>query len=98
VAIFDGDDATATVAVRAGDRLDACADGFRERFVHDPWLARRLPALVRATGLEIESFRSHGYVEALASGFTLKRRVDAGTYFGHIAYVSLVGRKKRALC
>jgi len=42
--VFDGDYATATVATRPGDPLDACVDGFRDHFVHDPWLVRRLPA------------------------------------------------------
>jgi ubiquinone/menaquinone biosynthesis C-methylase UbiE len=122
VAIFDGDYATATLAVRAGDRLQMCADAFREHFVHDPWFVRRLPALVRAAGLHVQSVRSHGYVETLAPGFMLlswvdmgadalvasgrvdasgaaelkaeaRRRVAAGEYFGHIAYMSLVARK-----
>jgi SAM-dependent methyltransferase len=78
VAVFEGDYATATLATRAGDRLDACAEAFRESFVHDPWLARRLPALVRALGLELESVRSHGYVENLAPGFMLGSWVDMG--------------------
>ena len=122
VAVFEGDYATATLATRPDDPLEACADAFREGFVYDPWLVRRLPALVRAAGLQIESVRSHGYVESLAPGFMLsswvdlgadalvssghvdagtaaelkaeaRRRVASGTYFGHIAYLSLVARK-----
>ncbi len=120
--VFDGDYATATLATRAGDPLNVCADAFREHFVHDPWLVRRLPALVRAAGVEVERVRSHGYVEAAAPGFMLsswvdlgadalvaagrigadaaselkaeaRRRVAAGEYFGHIAYMSVVARK-----
>jgi ubiquinone/menaquinone biosynthesis C-methylase UbiE len=122
VAVFEGDYATATLATRPGDPLEACANAFRESFVHDPWLVRRLPALVRAAGLRVESVRSHGYIEHLAPGFMLKswvdlgadalvasgradaseaaalkaearRRVASGEYFGHIAYMSLVGRR-----
>jgi ubiquinone/menaquinone biosynthesis C-methylase UbiE len=78
VAIFEGDYAAASLATRAGDRLERCADAFREYFVHDPWLARRLPALARAAGLRVESIRSHGYVEALAPGFMLRSWVDMG--------------------
>lgn len=78
LAIFDGDYATATLATRAGDRLDTCAEAFREGFVHDPWLVRRLPALVRAAGLQVQSIRSHGYVEILAPGFMLGSWVDMG--------------------
>jgi arsenite methyltransferase len=50
LAIFEGDYVTGTLATRAGDPLEACAEAFREQFVHDPWLVRRLPALVRAAG------------------------------------------------
>jgi ubiquinone/menaquinone biosynthesis C-methylase UbiE len=78
VAVFEGDYATATLATRAGDRLETCADAFREHFVHDPWLVRRLPALVRAAGLQVQSVRSHGYVETLAPGFMLPSWVDMG--------------------
>jgi SAM-dependent methyltransferase len=78
VAIFEGDYAAATLATRAGDPLDACAEAFRQSFVHDPWLARRLPALVRAAGLDVHAIRSHGYVETLAPGFMLASWVDMG--------------------
>jgi ubiquinone/menaquinone biosynthesis C-methylase UbiE len=78
VAIFEGDYAAATLATHAGDALERCADAFREHFVHDPWLARRLPALVRAAGLRAERLRSHGYLEALAPGFMLRSWVDMG--------------------
>jgi ubiquinone/menaquinone biosynthesis C-methylase UbiE len=78
VAVFEGDYATATLATRARDSLEMCADAFREHFVHDPWLARRLLALVRAAGLQVQSIRSHGYMEALAPGFMLPSWVDMG--------------------
>jgi len=78
VAVFEGDYATATLATRAGDPLDRCADAFRENFVHDPWLVRRLPAMVRAAGLQVEIARSHGYVETVAPGFMLRSWVDMG--------------------
>ena len=50
LAVFEGDYATGTLATRAGDPLEACAEAFRENFVHDPWLVRRLLALVRSGG------------------------------------------------
>jgi SAM-dependent methyltransferase len=78
VAVFEGDYATATLATRVGDPLDRCAEAFREGFVYDPWLVRRLPALIRAAGLQIQSIRSYGYVEALAPGFMLGSWVDLG--------------------
>jgi SAM-dependent methyltransferase len=75
---FDGDYATGTFATRPGDPLEACADAFRESFVHDPWLARRLPALVEAQGARLETLRSHGYVEMREPGFMLSSWVDLG--------------------
>jgi SAM-dependent methyltransferase len=76
--VFEGDYATATVAARARDPLDVCADAFREHFVHDPWLVRRLPALVRAAGADVHGIRSHGHVEAGTPGFMLASCVDLG--------------------
>jgi SAM-dependent methyltransferase len=76
--VFEGDYATATLATRAGDPLDACAEGFRQHFVHDPWLVRRLPALVRAAGVDLECVRSYSYVEAPKPGFMLSSWVDLG--------------------
>jgi ubiquinone/menaquinone biosynthesis C-methylase UbiE len=78
LAVFEGDYATGTLATRAGDPLDACAEAFREHFVHDPWLVRRLPALVRAAGVHIECVRSYGYVETSKPGFMLPSWVDLG--------------------
>jgi ubiquinone/menaquinone biosynthesis C-methylase UbiE len=78
LAVFEGDYATGTLATRAGDPLEACAEGFREQFVHDPWLVRRLPALVRAAGMHIECVRSYGYVETSEPGFMLPAWVDLG--------------------
>jgi hypothetical protein len=78
LAIFEGDYVTGTLATRAGDPLEACAEAFREQFVHDPWLVRRLPALVRAAGVHIERVRSYGYVETFEPGFMLPSWVDLG--------------------
>jgi SAM-dependent methyltransferase len=123
LAVFDGDYATGTLAIGPGDPLEVCAESFREHFVHDPWLVRRLPALLRATGLHLECVRGYGYVEVSTPGFMLaswvdlgadalvasgrigpeaaaalkaeaRRRVASGQYFGHIAYMSLVARKR----
>jgi ubiquinone/menaquinone biosynthesis C-methylase UbiE len=61
--IFDGDYATLTLAVDDADPLQACADAVKATLIHDPWLVRRLPALIRASGLEPGAFRSFGYVQ-----------------------------------
>jgi arsenite methyltransferase len=76
--VFDGDYATATVATRAADPLTACVEAFREHFLHDPWLVRRLPALLRSVGMGLARIRNHGYVEAGTPGFMLASWVDLG--------------------
>jgi SAM-dependent methyltransferase len=122
LAIFDGDYATTTCACGDFDPLQACAEACVDYLVHDRWLIRRLPKLVRDTGFKLGRFRSHSYMEAPSSGGymlaivdrgadallasgritpettdTLKaearRRSDAGEFFGHIAYASLVAQK-----
>jgi SAM-dependent methyltransferase len=120
LAAFDGDYATATVAIGDVDPLQACVDAMMAGSVHDRWIVRRLPALVRACGFEEVGFRSFGYAE-LEGGYMLtvldrgvdvleaegrlgpeaaaslkeegRRRVEAGTFFGHVAYGSVVARK-----
>jgi SAM-dependent methyltransferase len=71
LAVFDGDYATATVATGPFDPLQSCVDAFRENYVNDPWLVRRLPALFEAAGFDIGRVRSHGYVEAPSGGYML---------------------------
>ena len=78
LAVFEGDYATGTLATGADDPLEACAEAFREHFIHDPWLVRRLPRLVRSAGVNIDRVRSYGYVEALEPGFLLPGWVDRG--------------------
>jgi SAM-dependent methyltransferase len=123
LAVFDGDYATATVALSDHDPVQVCVEAMMASSVTDRRIVRRLPALVRAEGLTISSFRSHGFVEAGDGAYMLsvvdrgadllaargeidadaaaalkreaRRRVEAGTFFGHIAYASVVARKPR---
>jgi ubiquinone/menaquinone biosynthesis C-methylase UbiE len=62
-AVLDGDYATTTVATGDNDPLQVCVHAFRENFVHDSWIIRRLPQLIQAAGFEVMPMRSHGYVE-----------------------------------
>ena len=71
LAVFDGDYATATVATGDFDPLEACVSAFRENFVHDPWLVRRLPQLLDRAGFQVLPMRSHGYVEAPEAGYMM---------------------------
>jgi ubiquinone/menaquinone biosynthesis C-methylase UbiE len=117
---FDGDYATTTVAVGDYDPLQCCVEAMMAGSVHDRWLVRRLPAMVRACGFEEINFRTYGFA-AIDGGYMLtiidrgadilqaqariqaetaaalkgeaRRRVDLGTFFGQIAYASLIARK-----
>jgi len=119
--VFDGDYATATVALGDHDPLQRCVDAMMAASVTDRRLVRRLPALVRACGFDDLSFSSHGFAEISGGGYMLsvvdrgvdvlrsrgeigedvasaleaeaRRRVAAGTFFGHIAYASLTAHK-----
>ncbi|HSL01439.1 MAG TPA: methyltransferase domain-containing protein [Rubrobacteraceae bacterium] len=121
LAAFDGDYATTTVALGDHDPLQTCADSMMANSVNNRWLGRRLPALVRSCGFDIQGFGSHGFVETTESAYMLtivergadillasgqigeetaaalkaeaRRRVAAGAFFGHIAYVSVIARK-----
>lgn len=120
-AAFEGDYATTTVALGDHDPLQRCADAMMASSVTDRWLVRRLPAMVRDRGFEIESFRSHGFVDIAGEGYMTtviergialmmatgdigedlgealrteaRRRAVTGSFFGHIAYASLIARK-----
>jgi ubiquinone/menaquinone biosynthesis C-methylase UbiE len=71
LAIFDGDYATTTVALGEHDPLQTCVAAMMANSVHDRWLVRRLPALVRACGFEVVQVRSHGFVEATDGAYML---------------------------
>jgi SAM-dependent methyltransferase len=122
LAIFDGDYVTTTVATGAHDPLQVCIDAAVAGLVHDPWLVRRLPELVRSAGFDVWEFQSHSYVQTLETTYMQslvergaeslvtagrigvelanalqsegRRRAQAGTFFGHIAYGSVVARKR----
>jgi SAM-dependent methyltransferase len=77
LAVFDGDYATITVATGGFDPLETCIDAFRDSYVHDRWLVRRLPKMIQSAGFAIESIQSHGYLEAPEGGYMLTL-VDRG--------------------
>jgi hypothetical protein len=51
-----------------------------EMLVHDRWLVRRLPHLLRTAGFKVMDFRSHGYTEIESPGYSLTL-VDRGADF-----------------
>jgi ubiquinone/menaquinone biosynthesis C-methylase UbiE len=78
LAVFDGDYATTTLASGDFDPLQACADAVVANLVHDRWLVRRLPRLVREAGLELVRFSGHSYVVAPSSDGYMLAIVDRG--------------------
>jgi len=61
LAIFDGDYATTSVAIGNFDPLQCCVDAAMDGLVHDRWLVRKLPEILRAAGFERPQSRSYGY-------------------------------------
>jgi hypothetical protein len=112
----------ASSATEVYDPLQACVEAFRENFVNDLWLVRRLPQLIKSEGFDVMPVRSHGYVEASEGGYMLtwvdrgadvllqagrigsehaealkteaSRRSAIKAWFGHIAFASVLGRKR----
>ena len=60
LAAFDGDYTTTTVALGDHDPLQACVDAMVANSLHNRWLGRRLPSLMRSSGDVIEQFSSPG--------------------------------------
>jgi hypothetical protein len=50
------DYAIATVALCESDSLQDCIEAVKARFLNDPLLVRRLPALLRSRGFEVYGF------------------------------------------
>ncbi len=91
MAVFDGDYATATLAVGDHDPLEMCARAAMDALVYDRWLMRRLPRMIRDAGFRTERFDSHGYLQPARPDYLLTlvdrgadilvqwQRIDAGT-------------------
>jgi ubiquinone/menaquinone biosynthesis C-methylase UbiE len=77
LAICDGDYATITVALGEADPLQSCIEAVKAAWIHDLWLVRRLPALLRAAGFELLGSRSYGYLQTSQPEYMLTL-VDRG--------------------
>jgi len=93
LAVFDGDYATTTVAIGDHDPLQVCASAMMANSVNDRWLMRRLPALVRECGFDLNGFRSHGYSETTGGGYMLSV-IDRGADLLHAS--GMIGGETRA--
>jgi ubiquinone/menaquinone biosynthesis C-methylase UbiE len=69
LAAFDGDYATATVALAEHDPLQTCVDAMLANSVTDRRIMRRLPAVLGRHGFEPSPVRSHGFVESGEGGY-----------------------------
>jgi ubiquinone/menaquinone biosynthesis C-methylase UbiE len=92
LAVFDGDYATITVALGEPDPLQDCIEAVKAAFIHDAWLVRRLPALLRSAGFEVRSTTSHGYLQSTEPEYMLTL-VDRGA-----DALELMGRVGPDLC
>jgi ubiquinone/menaquinone biosynthesis C-methylase UbiE len=87
IAVHDGDYATTTVAVGESDPLQDCIEAVKAAFLHDPWLVRRLPALLRSAGFELYGSYSYGYLQTDQPEYMLTlvdRGADALASWGRI--------------
>lgn len=75
VAICDGDYSTISVANAEWDPLQACLEAAKIAFIHDVWLTRRMPALLRSAGFGSPLTKSHGYLQVAQAEYTLIDRV-----------------------
>jgi SAM-dependent methyltransferase len=121
LAVFDGDYATITLATGEHDPLQVCVAAMVSAFVNDPWVVRRLPAMVERAGLVDAGLGSYGFAQIADADYMVgiadrgadtlaangrigrpladalkaeaRRSVADGSFFGHIAYASVLARK-----
>lgn len=63
LAVFDGDYAANTVALFDGDPLQAAMASTLRNLVHDPYVMRHLPRMMREAGFEAPESRAYGFVQ-----------------------------------
>ncbi len=71
LAVFDGDYETISVSIHQHDPLHACGEHVKASFVNDVWLARKLRAMIAASGFQEAGFASHGYSETTEPTYML---------------------------
>jgi ubiquinone/menaquinone biosynthesis C-methylase UbiE len=99
LAVFDGDYATATVALADHDPLQVCVDAMMANSVTDRRIMRRLTDVLTACGFEVVSFRSFGFAETSNDGYMLTvvdRGADVLASQGHIGEETAAALKEEA--
>jgi SAM-dependent methyltransferase len=87
LAVCDGDYATITLATGEHDPLQVCVAAMVSAFVNDPWVVRRLTAMVDAAGFDHTGLHSHGFVQISDANYMLgiaDRGADALAASGRI--------------
>jgi ubiquinone/menaquinone biosynthesis C-methylase UbiE len=87
LAAFDGDYATATVALGDQDPLQECVNAMMANSVNDRHIMRRLSSLAREHGFVVERFQSHGFVDTTDDGYmvtVVERGIDLLLAIGQI--------------
>jgi SAM-dependent methyltransferase len=99
LAVFDGDYATATVALGDHDPLQVCVDAMMANSVTDRRIMRRLTGIVAGFGFEIATFRSFGFAEIGNDGYMLTvvdRGADILCSQGHVGEETAAALKAEA--
>ncbi len=97
--IFDGDFATTTVELFAGDPLQAAVGAIIRNMVHAPFVMRHLPTLAAEAGFTVTMVEPHGYVQTASPDYLLSlisRSLDAGVRAGDFGAVLSDGFKREA--
>ncbi|HEU4423573.1 MAG TPA: methyltransferase domain-containing protein [Pilimelia sp.] len=81
--VYDGDYATATVAMSGHDPLQSCLAAAIGALVHDPWLVRRLTGLVRDAGFRLADLSVRSPDRIACPRRTVHRRALPGRRPGH---------------
>ena len=71
LAIFDGDYAANTVALRADDPLQEAMQFAEKYLIHAPYIMRSLPALAKNAGFVQPDMGAHGFVQSKPADYIL---------------------------
>jgi SAM-dependent methyltransferase len=90
VAVFDGDYAANTVALGPDDPLQGAIEHVAQNLIHDKWLCRSLPRLLREAGFDVVRRDVHPYIGDGDAAYFLSL-IDRGVDF--MVRDGLVGAK-----
>ncbi len=71
MAIYDGDYETITISNHPQDPLGTCVENFKESYINDLYIVRKLPKMVESGGFNIIRFDSYSYVETSEPDYLL---------------------------